>query len=833
LGLFYNDRVRLKEIFRIEKGKLRLSFFCLFPLCMKKIFKRLSIGILVLVAAASAGLFLYLRWQSPTYHGEIEMYGLHSKVEVVYDARGVPHIYADNEEDAYLALGYVHAQDRLFQMEMIRRVASGRLAEVLGEDLLPTDKLFRTLGVDEFAEKTAQAYFNSDTAAYQRAALAYLTGVNRFVQFGPTPVEFTLMGIPKTPFETKDVFLAAGFMAFGFAEGFRVDPVLQQLYDTHGAEYVNLFLPRNHPKQAHIPSFPREVSRSHTSHQPLISAIHRAVEAIPIPLFTGSNGWVIGADKSASGFPILANDTHIGFSQPAVWYEAHLEFPGRSFYGHHIAGIPFGLLGNNRYSGWGLTMFENDDVDFFVETLHPTDSLQVQGPDGWEPVRVREEVIKIKGKADDTLRVHITRHGPIINGIVSGVEHDAPVSVWWALTHMPNRFLEGMYRLNHSTSLEEAREAVQLIASPGLNVMYADVDKNIAWWAVAKLPVRPPHVNPRLFLKGSGEDDYRGVHPFANNPQAINPPWGYVYSANNQPDTVNGIFFPGYYFPRDRAGRITQLLEQDKKWTQEEAQAMMRDEYSVVAHEMAQLLAQELSALDEDKAKILANILVQWKGTHGVDEIGPSVYYQLLSQLVYRALGDELGGNLPAIVNTSVMKTALPFLISDESSPWWDDVRTPEKESRKDILLESARTAYQKLRLYGKNPEDWKWGRMHQLTHAHVLGAVKPLDWVFNVGPFEISGGNEVINNLMFPLDTTGRFKVVSGPALRKAVDFANIEGGQTVGPTGQSGNRWSPFYKNQATAFVEGGSFPMRMNEKEIKESATSVLTLVPKPYK
>jgi penicillin G amidase len=801
---------------------------------MKKFFKITLVIILVVLLLGTAGLFFYLRYQAPTYSGEISMYGLNDRVEVYYDARGVPHIYATNEEDAYMALGYVHAQDRLFQMEMIRRVASGRLAEVFGEEQLATDKLFRTLGINEFAEQSAAAYFSSDTAAYQRAALAYLAGINRFVQFGKTPVEFTLLGIPKTAFEPKDVYLAAGFMAFGFAEGFRVDPVLQKLLVEHGPEYLDLFLPRDHPQQAYIPSFKGKETSQKPSNE-LITAINKAIDAIPIPLFTGSNGWVIGPEKSASGFPILANDTHIGFSQPAVWYEAHLEFPGRSFYGHHIAGIPFGLLGSNRFSGWGLTMFENDDVDFFMEEVSPRDSFQVKGPEGWETMKVREEPILVKGKGEVVLQVRETRHGPIINGILGGVEEEGTlVSLWWALRHTPNQFLEGTYRLNHSQSIAEATQAVQLITSPGLNVMYADRDKNIAWWAVAKLPIRPQHVNPRVFLQGNGQDDYLGVHPFSDNPQAINPPWQYVYSANNQPDSVNGNFYHGYFFPRDRAGKIVQHLKLDKKWTVEMVQQMMLDDQSHVAKEVAESLVLQLRDLGGRKALQLADILEGWQGGHAVSEVGPSVYYQLVSQIIYRALGDELGHtHLKSIINTSVLKTAIPFLISNPDSPWWDDTSTTKKESRADVLDASVEGAWRVLvRNFGERTDDWTWGSMHTLTHPHVVGAVKPLDKIFNVGPFPSPGGNEVINNNMFALDTTGYFKVISGPALRKVVDFVAIEQGTTVSPTGQSGNRWSPHYKDQAEDFVMGHFLPMLMNEEAIKDQAKSVLVLLPKPY-
>ena len=250
---------------------------------------------------------------------------------------------------------------------------------------------------------------------------------------------------------------------------------------------------------------------------------------------------MISADKSTSGFPILANDTHIGFGQPAVWYEAHLEYPGYSFYGHHIAGIPFGMLGNNRFCGWGITMFENDDVDFFKETQNPENPNQVKFKAEWEDLKSRAEVIHVKEKDDVILEVKSSRHGPIITGIIDHTsEKSTPVALSWLLTQIPNQALEAAYRLNHATSLTGAQNAASLFSAPGLNIMYGDVDKNIAWWAVAKLPIRPKHVVSKLFLDGaSGNDEYLGFYDFSKNPHALESAAIHkAHSASGPPMTI-------------------------------------------------------------------------------------------------------------------------------------------------------------------------------------------------------------------------------------------------------------------------------------------------------
>ena len=303
--------------------------------------------------------YFFLQSTKPTYSGNLSLNSLNDKVEVKYDTYGIPHIYAKNEHDAYMALGYVHAQERLFQMEMIRRVSTGTLAEILGPDLLKVDKLFRTLGIEE-KSKASVEQFNASDAPYKTATEAYIEGINEFIHDGPTPIEFRIIGIPKRDFTIEDAYNAAGYMSFGFAEGFKVDPVLSVLVGKYGMEYLNDLAIFSTYDSAWIQSYPHMDSTQLTSLAPII-------EQIPIPLLVGSNSWVVGPDRTKSGKPVFENDTHIGYSQPSVWFEAHLEYPGMSHYGHYLAGFPFSLLGHNHLAAIGLTMFENDDVDFYLE----------------------------------------------------------------------------------------------------------------------------------------------------------------------------------------------------------------------------------------------------------------------------------------------------------------------------------------------------------------------------------------------------------------------------------------------------------------------------------
>lgn len=797
-----------------------------------KLVKRILLALVALAVLAAVAAFMYMRSLKPQLTGELNLQGLQNEVEVLFDAYGIPHIYAQTMEDAYFALGYVHAQDRLFQMEMLRRAAGGRLAEILGEDLVPVDKFFRILGLNHFAKEHAAKFLSTDTADFQRAALAYQHGVNQYIKTGKTPIEFTIIGIPRQEFSPEDIYLAVGFMSFGFAEGFHADPVLEKIKTEWGENYLAMLAVQTPADAVQIKNFNGPVKS--TSGNKLIAAISRAIEQIPVPLWQGSNGWAVAAEKSESGYPILANDTHIGYSQPAVWYEAHLEYPGFSFYGHHLAGIPFGLLGNNRFCGFGLTMFENDDVDFFRERSNPENKNQVMYMGTWENLDVREERIKVNGSTDVVLEVKKSRHGPIINGIVENTAEDGePIALSWLLLQVENHALQAAWKLNHAATFEEARDAVSMFSAPGLNVMYADTDKNIAWWAAAKLPVRPEHVVSKLFLNGeSGRDEYNGFYDFSKNPQAVNPPWGFVYSANNQPEAVDGVLYPGYYYPKARAGRIAELLDVDKKFSLEQLSSMQLDVTSAMHVEIANEIASVLATRNNPEFNILISELNRWDGSHRADLVAPSMYNNLLDQVIHRAMLDELRPTaLASLLKTSVPKNSYYRFVSSVENPWWDDVTTKEKkESREEIIEQAAVNTIALLKkTCGEKPESWTWGKLHTLTHAHALGAVKPLDKLFNVGPFVVDGGSEVINNLHYKLENTGYFHVDGGPALRKVTDFAAIEDGVTASPTGQSGNVMSPHYNDQAQMFASGKTRKMMMNREEIVLKAKNRLLLKP----
>lgn len=789
-----------------------------------RLLKNIAIAALILIAACAIYGYWYYNSLKPTYEGTLTLQGLEEEVEVYYDDYGIPHIYAQNEMDAQFALGYAHAQDRLWQIELLRRVGSGRLSEILGESTLKTDKFFRTINSLETAKKAKKGFDEiSGDDPMKKAALAYYAGINSFIKNGPTPVEFEVLGIEKEELTILDAYATFGYMAFSFAQAFRTDPIVAKIHQQWGDAYLNDLDVHWNPEAQVIPVYPApEVTTTEMSDA---LSMNELFESLPTPPWIGSNSWIISGKKTKSGKTIFTNDTHIGFAQPSVWWEAHVEYPGYRSYGNYLAGVPFPVIGHNEHMALGLTMFENDDIDFYVEKLNPDNPNQVAFRDEWENLDVRKEVIKVKGAKDVEFEVKTSRHGPIVNDVVDGIQKvtDQPVSAYWIYNEFIPSNLSTTYQFAHATNIDEARKAASGIAAPGLNGMYADKDGNIAWWAMAKLPIRPDHVNSKLFLDGaSGNDEVLGYEDFRNNPQSENPPEGYIYSANNQPDTTNGVLHAGYYIPEDRAKRIMDLVSAKDDWdvaaSKEMITEVVSDKKSMMAKKIVGLLAN--TSFENENAGKAAEILATWNGDNQLDDIGPTIFAKLQYKILELTCADELSEiDFKEFLTTVMSRRSLPFLLDKETSPWWDNQSTKDKkETRKEILLAAFEATVSEIEAQlGADVSQWQWEKVHTIEHPHTLGQNASLRPYFNVGPFPVNGNKEVINNMSYTINGSGKYEVVSGPAIRRIVDFADIEHSWNVLPTGNSGNPLSPHYADQAQLFVDGEFRPQLMNKEEI----------------
>jgi len=786
----------------------------------KNIVKFLFI-VLILLAISGGIYYIHLK---PAYSGDIELKNISSETIVYFDDFGIPHIYAENDLDASTALGYVHAQDRLWQMEVVRRIAPGRLSEIFGSKMLKNDKLFASLGIEE-ASEIAIENLNPNSEAY-KIMTAYLDGVNQFMDNGPTPIEYTLVGVTKEHFTIRDIYNTIGYMAFSFAMAQKTDPLLSAINDKLGMDYLKELSIDINPNTTLIKNSKNDVGG-------LINMMASADEILnnsPIPPFVGSNSWVVAAEKTANGSVIFANDPHIGYSQPAVWYEAHVITPNYEMYGYHLAGVPFPLLGHNRDYAYGLTMFENDDIDFYKEENHPSDSNKYKTPSGYKEYNTISKTIKVKDEDDVVLKVKSSRHGPIINHVLDGVTDANPIAMSWIYTKLENKSIKAIYQLSRANSIEEFKLGASLLHAPGLNIMYGDAKGNIAWYGAAKLYKFKDHVNTKFILNGAtGEDDIIEYLDFSENPMAENPTWNYVYSANNQPDSIAGMLYPGYYIPEDRAKRIVKLLEPKNNWNKATMGAMINDVTSSVSPELIKefTAVMDFNSFTKNEQRAI-DILQLWDGSNTIDAVAPTIYNMWIYMYLKNTFEDELGEVLFNQFNkTHLVKRVIADQIKKEESIWWDNINTSEKiETKKNILSQSLVETVKNLETqFGSDIKDWVWGEVHTLEHSHPLGTVEILRKYFNVGPFPIKGGREVIDNRGYSFNESGIYNVKAGPSTRRIIDFSDIENSISILPTGQSGNPFSKHYKDQAALYNKGAFRKMKMNKEEIERVSTKLM--------
>lgn len=795
--------------------------------------KKIIYAILILLLVAVIGGGLYLKSTAPQLSGHLAINILDEQVDVYYDDFGVPHIYANNELDAYKSLGYVHAQDRLFQMDMIRRLASGRLSEFIGPAALESDKYFRTIGIRRKASEYSQTVFNSLPVSAQNDITAYLKGVNYFIKNGKKPIEYKLLDIPEEEFTVDDIYTILGYMGLGFTTALRNEPIIDHIVSAHGEHYL---------EDWNIVNNINDLKNSQDSMQieiPQPKTIGALETEIPLdvlndmymPIWYGSNAWVISGEHTANGQVLFANDTHIGISQPAVWYETHLNYPGHEMYGNFLAGVPFAILGHTRDFSLGLTIFPFDAIDLYEEKFSD-DQKNVLRNNEYEKIGVAKEVIKVKGQTDKVLDVQFTSLGPFINDVSKG-EYKNPISMWWLFLQEPTTALQALYGMNYAKNIDDVEKAVSKIDFLGLNVVYGDKDGNIAHWGSGKILKRPSNTHGKFLIDGSKVKNHPiEFYDFSDNPQWVNPSEGFIVSANDDPGIFKGEYRPGYYCPPNRANRIIGRITEQSEWTQESMKSIHKDEVSDKHQKIAQELVSVLKSNDafqeDGNLKEIIHQLENWDGAYGADDLGPTIYNMMIFKTMHYAMRDEIGEERFINMQPSYLyKGSILKLVSSQNSVWWDDLSTKDhRESRYEIVKKGLEETERFLSAQlGNDITQWKWSKVHTIEHVHPIGRKKPFDKLFNVGPFHHSSGNDVPNKMMYAVDGTGIYKTTSSPAMRIVLDFADVEASESVLPTGQSGNVMSDHYDDQTQLFLDGNYRPQLMNKDEIIRKSSHLI--------
>ena len=769
-----------------------------------KIFLYVIAGIFLVLCVS---LYLFMQTSATDYNFDISSSDISSDVRIVFDDMAVPHIYAQSEIDAMYALGYVHASERLWQMDLLRRAGGGELSELFGEDMIENDRYLRTLGMRKAAIKDAAEFEKTTSKKTKAAALAYLAGVNKFIDEEKYPVEYKILGAIPKKFEVVDMYKTAGFMAYSFAIHIKTEPIVDWIKTNFDSTYLA-------DVAVGVKGFTKIPTQNSSVDITAFSDLaNRLDEHLPVTQFIGSNAWVISGSKTKSGEVVFSNDTHMKYASPSVWYEAHIITPDLEYYGNHIAGVPFPPLGHTRERAWGVTMFVNDDVDLYKETIQGDRYLY----DGkMLDLEISKELILVAGGENVEFEVRSTLHGPLISD---------SVSMWWTyMQHPDNLIQEAFYGLSRAESMEEVQHAASLVHSPGLNIMHGDIDGNIAWWAAAKLPIRSATADSKSIQDGSlAENDILGWYDFSKNPQTINPDRGFIFSTNNSPEDVDGVHYPGYYYAGNtRAATIIKALSSDKDdWTVEDSQALQLTTHSIVYESNCRMMCEY--ALENNFEGIYSEYfdkMKDWRGTHEKEEVEPTIYYRWMHAVIKNIFKDDLGEEkYLTFRGTIVCENTLPLVLQNVDSPWWDDQATDDVESASDIIKSAFLEAIDEiLDQRGPDPSTWQYGKVHHLTHEHAMGEVEILGDFFNVGRYEVPSAKDALCKYEFKLTDSVDFEVFSGPAMRVSVDFEDVNSSESILPTGQSGNVFSPYYDNQADMYHSGEFRKQRMDKDEIE---------------
>ena len=788
--------------------------------------KKWIFGLTLVAIVAGLTAFSYARMNVTDYRFDVKSDAITAPIEVVFDDMAVPHIYAENERDAMHALGYVHASERLWQMDLLRRAGAGELSELLGADMVENDQYLRSLGMREAAVRTAAAFEADAPAEIQAAMGAYLSGINAFIGLDKRPFEYQLLGEDPRPFTTQDVYCATGFMAYSFAIHLKTEPILDWMKHNLGHVYGNdLALGQDGFTQIPTTVDSTRVLRDASG---LSSRAARLDELRPVPQWLGSNAWVISGERTASGEVLFCNDAHMAYASPSVWYEAHIVTPEVEYYGNHLAGLPFPAIGHTRHHAWGITMFVNDDIDLYRETI---DGDRYFHEGEWLPITSTTETIAVAGSEPVQFELRKTHHGPLI-------EED--VAMWWTYTQYPENLMhEAFYGFSRASNMSEFQHSASLVHAPGLNLMYGDSAGNIAWWASAKLPMRSPDVDTKTLIDGrDAANDVQGWHGFDQNPQSVNPTCGYVYSANNAPEPRDTMRYPGHYYSGNtRAAGIVEALSTSKSdWTVADAQSIQLDHHSLVYPKNAAMMV----AMAQEAGEQVEPFMEDWNGSHLGHQIAPTLYYRWMYRTIEGAMADEFDQHatdgtadekFEAFHRTIVSENTFPRLLANADSPWWDDVRTSNVESAAEIVAVALRAArVDLLEALGADTADWHYDRLHQVTHRHAMSSVPIIgDWL-SIGAISLPAAKDALNKYEFKLKKEVDFEVFSGPSMRISLDFADVGNSESILPTGQSGNPFSDFYANQAPLYHAGQFRKQRMDRADIESHQFAVSRLTPR---
>lgn len=769
-----------------------------------KTFKRILIGLLALILMAVVAGYIFMnhiaRKALPDYSKPVKLSGLSDEVHVYRDAHAMPHVYAKNEHDLYMTVGYLMAQDRLWQMDLLRRVTQGRLTEVFGADMVETDQLLRALRIPE---KSALVLSSSDEALIQTLQ-AFSSGVNQFIEKHPKklPPEFTIIGYEPEPWEPIHTVNLIGYMAWDLAGSWNNEITLHKLSQVLDEEKFRQLIPDLEFHQTFV-----HPGLKGFRDQEMFSLLEqsRLLETLGLEVFSASNSWAVSGQKSKTGHALFANDMHLGFRAPGIWYPMHQVVDGKlNVTGVVLPGTPLVIVGHNEHIAWGMTNVYVDEMDFYLETLNPQNPDQYLLDGEWRDLLVKEEKI-ITSKGDTMMRTNrFTHRGPLISGFKE-IE-DQAISMRWTGNEFSNE-LRSIYLLNRATNWDEFRDALSTLLSVSQNVIFADVNGNIGMQTCAGVPIRKEG-NPIFILPGeSNRYDWDGLLPFEKLPFTYNPPEGTVSSANNRTTDSDYPYYIGHWFDMSfRIDRIREMLNEKEKLNPDDFKLMHGDFKSKLVERYLSDLVASLSNAEDMSAneQQALELLRIWDMKMLADQAAPAIFERFYATFIKNILADEMGESLYKEFSSGLIRNMFDHVWRNRTSSWVDNINTADTESFDEIVFISFRETVQWLeKNLGNDPGQWEWGKIHQLSINHPMGSVKILDRVFNLnkGPFPVGGSFHTVNPTAYSFHNP--YAVVHGASQRHVYDMGNLANSFVAIPTGTSGIPASKYYLDQTEMFI------------------------------
>jgi penicillin G amidase len=875
-----------------------------------------TLGVVLVLALPAAGLGVWsVRRAFPEHGDTLTLPGLTSPVSVLRDEHGIPQVYARTSDDLYRAQGYLHAQDRFWEMDFRRHVTAGRVSEMFGASQLDTDRYLRTMGWRRVAEQEWERL----SPQSRQALTAYAAGVNawlaantdaqgaNFAASGALSLEYTILGLqnsdyvvePWTPVDSlawlkamawdlrgnmeteirRAALLAKGLTREQIEQLYPAYPIDRHLPIVTGGAIVGDRFDQQATAAPALPAGPMPATAPATPAAPAVASpvAEPAAEVLPAGARTerfgagltaladglaalpglmgnadgdgiGSNSWVISGKLTDTGKPILANDPHLSPSQPGIWYQMGLHCEcGTEAAGFTFSGVPGVVIGHNAKIAWGFTNLDPDVIDMYLEQV---DGDRVKVGDGWEPLKVREEVIKVAGGDDVTITVRSSRHGPLLSDasedlskIATAPQVGGPaygVALRWTALD-PGRTGDALFALNNAGNWDEFRAAAALFEVPAQNIVYADVEGNIGYQSPGRIPIRAKG-DGRWFAPGWDTDyDWQGYIPFEQLPSVRNPERGYVVTANQ---AVIGDQY-GRHLTDDwsygyRSQRIYDMIGERAKAGRislDDVQRMQFDNRNGFAPTLVPAL--RAAAIDRPTPvqEAAGRLLDGWDFQQPAGDrpgeqrsSAAAAYYNAVWSNLLRLTFDELGADYPADGGDRWFE-AVRALLDTPADPYWDDRATPQVEQRDDMLRRAQIDAVAELaKAQGDEPADWRWGAMHTLTPRNATfgeSGIGPIEWLFNDDTVGVSGGDAIVNATGWSAGEG--YEVDAVPSMRMIVNMADLDQSRWIQLTGNSGHAFHDNYTDQAELWRTGQLLPFRFAQATIEREAAVTQTLTP----